>query len=59
MDDSDLFASQMDGNIERTVGKMQELVTNWEYAAKVTGGALAPDGKKPNQCKRGPGPTRR
>ena len=43
VDDSDLFASRPDGDIDLTVNKMQEVVTNWEYAAKVTGGALAPE----------------
>ena len=42
VDDSDLFAWDA-SNAEATVQKMQKIVDNWEMAAKVTGGALAPE----------------
>ena len=43
VDDSDIFVSRLDDNIHQLVDKLQQLVTNWELAAKVTGGAIAPE----------------
>ena len=42
VDDSNLFTYSLDHNIPETVAKMQQIVTAWEQAAKVTGGAIAP-----------------
>ena len=42
VDDSDLFTYSKSHDVEETVKKMQCIVTAWERAAKVTGGAIAP-----------------
>ena len=43
VDDSDIFVCRLDENINALVDKLQQLVDNWELAAKVTGGAIAPE----------------
>ena len=43
IDDSDLFSFSQTHDVDTTVKQMQEIVDNWELAAKVTGGALAPN----------------
>ena len=43
VDDSDIFVCRMDEDIESLITKMQRLVEHWELAAKVTGGAIAPE----------------
>ena len=42
VDDSDLFTLSLEHNVEATVDKMQKIVDAWEKAAKITGGAIAP-----------------
>lgn len=43
VNNSDIFVCRLDQNVTALVDKLQSLVTNWELAAKVTGGAIAPE----------------
>lgn len=41
VDNLDLFTYSLTHNIDETVQNMQKIVTAWEAAVKVTGGAIA------------------
>ena len=43
VDDSDLLAYSIEEDTDDTAAKMQKIIQSWEKAAKVTGGAIAPE----------------